>query len=280
MNIKAKIVCDSISPNGDRLTTIECVFPRYILPEVLTHRMISKSAQSSRAIPISKRIEEVRENPYIPIHWGQNKAGMVAEIEVSDETKDEAESVWREAALAAADYAHYLGQLKIHKQVASRILEPFLWQTNVMSSTSFGWDNLIKLRAHPDAQTEFQELAVSIRHELNNSRPKYIEYGQMHLPYITQSELDNHGIYKCQKASVARVARTSYGNQGGWDIEKDLELEKRLFSADPKHDAPYEMPACPTVDKNIKGNYNGWLQLRHNKDWQLKRLRELENEIR
>jgi thymidylate synthase ThyX len=276
--IEAKIIADSLSPREDRLTTIECKFPRFILPEVNTHRMISKSAKSSRAIPLSDRIAEVREHPYVPIHWGKSQKGMVAESELDMLVQLEAESVWREAAQAAADYAEYLGKLKLHKQTASRILEPYIWQVNVMSSTDFGWKNLIKLRDHPDAQPEFRELAKKIRIALDDSRPKKVAYGQMHLPYISDEDLKEFGIYKCQKASVARVARTSYGNQGGWNIQEDLNLERRLFSANPRHDAPYEMPACPSSDNDVPGNYQGWSQLRHNLDWQIKRMRELKND--
>lgn len=271
----AKIIADSISPQGDRLTTIECRFPRPILSEINTHRMLSKSAQSSRAIPIAKRIDEVRDNPWVPEYWGKNQAGMVAEKELEGEERIAAIGTWIEAAQAAADYATILAQLKVHKQLSARILEPFLWQTNVMSSTDFGWENLLRLRDHPDAQPEFQILASHIREAFKESSPRYVPYGDMHLPYISDEERNIHDLFTLQRASVARVARTSYGNQGGFDLDKDLALEERLFEADPKHDAPYEMPACPWVDKDTPGNFKGWLQLRHSKDWQ-KARQELE----
>lgn len=41
--ISAKIVADSISPQGDRLISVLCTFPRIILAEVNTHRMLSKN---------------------------------------------------------------------------------------------------------------------------------------------------------------------------------------------------------------------------------------------
>ena len=271
----AKVVADSISPRGDRLTTIEARFPRPILSEINTHRMLSKSAQSSRAIPITKRIDEVRDNPWVPEYWGKNQPGMVAQVELEGEERAAAIHTWLEASQAAADYATILAQLKVHKQLSARILEPFLWQTNVMSSTDFGWENLIRLRDHPDAQPEFQILARHIREALEQSTPKFVSYGGMHLPYIDDSEFRTNSLYTLQKVSVARVARTSYGNQGGFDIEEDLELEERLYAADPKHDAPYEMAACPWTDDNKPGNFKGWLQLRHNKEWQTRRRQEL-----
>ena len=160
---------------------------------------------------------------------------MVAEEELSEADQVIAESVWREAARAAADYAEYLDSLKLHKQIASRVLEPFIWQTNVMSSTDFGWQNLLRLRDHPDAQPEFRQLAIAIREAFEASEPKFVGYGGMHLPYISDEEIDEYGMYSCQKASVARIARTSYGRKTAWDMETDLELENRLFTADPRH---------------------------------------------
>lgn len=263
---KANVVCDSISSEGDRLTTIECTFPRFILPEVLTHRMLSKSAQSSRAIPVARRIDEVRENPFVPEYWGKTQRGMVAEQEISEDQRVDAISVWLEAAQAAADYATILAETKVHKQLVNRLLEPFSWQTNVMSSTDFGWENLLRLRDHPDAQPEFRILAQKIRSALDKSWPEALNVGEWHLPYISENEKLNHDLMSLQRASVARVARTSYGNQGGFDIAKDLELESRLFEADPKHDAPYEMVATPSPESTM-GNYTGWSQLRHDSSW-------------
>lgn len=264
-NLYARVIADSISPNGDRLTTIECRFHRFILPEVNTHRMLSKSAMSSRAIPIAKRIEEVRIHPAVPVHWGKNQKGMVAEEEIED--TESARLAWVEAANSAADQAEALMGLGIHKQVAARVLEPFLYQTNVMSSTNMGWENLLRLRNHPDAQPEFQALALLLAEVYRNSRPVEVGYGEWHLPYVTEQERNTVDIRDLKKISVARVARTSYGNSGGFDMEKDLELENRLFSANPRHDAPFEMVATPAAgDANPLGNFKGWEQFRHNMD--------------
>jgi thymidylate synthase ThyX len=259
--IEATIIADSISEEEYRLTTIECTFHRFILPEINTYRMWSRSAQSSRAIPLNKRITEVKENPAIPVYWGKNQRGMVAEEELSYEQQVEAESVWVEAANAAADYATYLQQMNLHKQTAARILEPYLWQTNVISSVD--WNNMFRQRIHPDAQPEFKVLAEKIKEELENSTPTLVQQKEWHLPYISDEERNSYDIETLKKVSVARVAKTSYGNQGGWDVEKDLQLEERLFNAEPKHYAPYEMIATPAGMFAPKGNLLGWRQLRH-----------------
>jgi hypothetical protein len=42
--IQAKIVADSLNPQGDRLTTFIVTFPRIILAEFNTHRMFSRNS--------------------------------------------------------------------------------------------------------------------------------------------------------------------------------------------------------------------------------------------
>lgn len=259
--INARIVADSLSPKEDRLTTIECTFHRFILPEVNTYRMWSRSAMSSRAIKLKDRIQEVRNNPAIPIYWGREQIGMVAAEELSEEEKARAEILWLEAADDAAMHAEKLGEVEVHKQTASRVLEPFLWQTNVISSTQ--WDNMFKQRIHPDAQPEFKALAEKIKLAIDNSVPEFINLGDWHLPYITEEDRKEFDIEDLKRISVARVARTSYGKGKAWNPEKDLKLENRLFTADPKHYAPYEMVATPTFMNEIEGNFQGWRQLRH-----------------
>lgn len=74
--IKAEVVADSINPQGDRLTSLKITFPRIILAEVNTHRMLSKNTSSSRAIPFKKMVEAVQNDPFIPIAWQKNHSGM------------------------------------------------------------------------------------------------------------------------------------------------------------------------------------------------------------
>ena len=44
MTYSAKIILDSLAQNGHRLTTMEVVFPRYILAEFNTHRQFSRNS--------------------------------------------------------------------------------------------------------------------------------------------------------------------------------------------------------------------------------------------
>ena len=74
--IKAEIVGHSLSPQGDELISVLCTFPRIILAEVNTHRMLSKNTSSSRAIPFKKMVESVQNDPFVPIAWQKEHEGM------------------------------------------------------------------------------------------------------------------------------------------------------------------------------------------------------------
>lgn len=58
MTFEVKIIEDSIF-NGSRLTTFQLKYPRFIHSEFMTHRVFSRNASSSRAIPVSKMIAYV-----------------------------------------------------------------------------------------------------------------------------------------------------------------------------------------------------------------------------
>src|SRR5580692_7015772 len=96
MGYDAKILADSVSPAGHRLTTFEVTFPRIVLAEFNTHRMFSRNSASSRAIPVTKMLERVRTDPFVPTYWGKNQKGMQAAEQISDADRDEAVFAWRE----------------------------------------------------------------------------------------------------------------------------------------------------------------------------------------
>ena len=94
---EAKIICDSISPDGIRLTTMEVKMHRFILAEMNTHRIFSRNSASSRAIPVKKMLERVKTDPAMPVFWGKNQSGMGASEELSPLEKEEAIKQWLEA---------------------------------------------------------------------------------------------------------------------------------------------------------------------------------------
>jgi hypothetical protein len=138
----AKIIADSVNPCGDRLTTFIIQFHRFILPEVNTHRMLSKNTSSSRAIPIKKTLEQVEEIEAYPLYWGANCKGMSAKEELSEIDQRKARMIWRHARLMAITQVKELmalGESGVHKQIANRLLEPFLTTTMIISGRCKPW---------------------------------------------------------------------------------------------------------------------------------------------
>lgn len=263
-NIEVKVIEDSISPTGQRLTTLQMSFPRFILPEFNTHRVFSRNFSSSRAIPVKKMIDMIRNSPARPIHWGENQAGMQASVELSDEKKVAAKLLWSNAAKKAADIAEAMMDLGLHKQVANRVLEPFMMVNGIVTATEY--DNWFDLRAHEDAQPEIHELALQMRFAMNESRPKLLDLGEWHLPYVTLEER-NDSYFKdkpelLRKVSAARCCRVSYLKHDGSaaSIQDDLDLCKKLAGAVPIHASPFEHQATP--DEKLKeakfGGFDGW----------------------
>lgn len=261
----ANIVADSIY-GTKRIVTIEAQYPRFIHGEVMTHRVFSRNAMSSRAIPVAKMIEQVRSNPAMPIHWGANQAGMQAHAELADAT--EAIQSWKRAARQAADIAEHLAAIGLHKQVANRILEPFQWMRTLITSTE--WDNFFELRCHPDAQPEFQHLAHMMRAAIESSTPVArlpVEGApdSWHLPYVRDAERRLFRTDVLLKLSTARCARVSYLTHDGAnpDVDQDLALYERLVGSTPIHASPCEHQAFPAkFSTDTSRNFRGWVQHR------------------
>jgi len=269
--IAAKVIADSVTEAGHRLTTIEATFHRFILAEVNTHRVLSRNSASSRARPVEKVLQDVMDNPAIPVKWASRQRGMSGGDEIFNTW--EAESTWLNARDLAVSEARKLLNMDVHKSIVNRLLEPFSWHTAILSGTS--WGNLIGLRANPTAQPEFQELAYKIQDAINGSIPQRLDTGEWHTPYITEDDEDL-SLKETLQVSAARCARVSYlTHDGQRNPAKDLELYERLVSANPKHSSPLEHVATPWPfnvaewDKRRQlgerpklGNLIGWRSLR------------------
>jgi thymidylate synthase ThyX len=203
--IKAEIIADSINSKGCRLTSYILEYPRFIHAELMTHRVFSRNEASSRAIPIEKMIQQVIDNPAMPIWWGKNQSGMQAKEELDDaqkiwnvhkavrsgqfehihkiqvSTKEAAKLAWLEARDNAINHVKKLNEIGLHKQIANRILEPWFNIRVILSGTEF--ENFFALRVHPDAQPEIQELARQMLELYNTSKPKQLKAGEWHIPF-------------------------------------------------------------------------------------------------
>ncbi|HEY5427113.1 MAG TPA: FAD-dependent thymidylate synthase [Candidatus Tumulicola sp.] len=258
MAYSARVLLDSVSPAGVRLTTLEVTFPRFVLSEFNTHRVLSRNSASSRAVPTSKLLERVENDPVLPLEWGRNKAGMSATDTLSPQEEDEAKRIWLSARDAAVTHARRMLELKVHKQELNRVLEPFLWHTVIVTATE--WENFFALRCSPSAQPEIRAAAVRMREAMQAGSPHEVAFDAWHLPLVQDDErrLD---VETRKKISAARCARVSYlTHDGKREIEKDLDLYDRL-KAD-RHLSPFEHVATPATDTQFHANFRGWVQMR------------------
>jgi thymidylate synthase ThyX len=270
MGFKASVILDSVSNTGARLITMELTYPRFIHAEFMTHRMFSRNAASSRAIPTRKMIKMVESDPAMPVYWGKNKKGMSAVTQIED--IGVAEGLWINAKDEAVRSAQAMYELGVHKQIVNRVLEPWKYITVICTATE--WSNFFGLRRHEDAQPEIHHLADMMFEAQKESKPKLIERN-WHMPYMdsedTEVALDLSpqsvaGAYDIlRQASVARCARVSYlTHDGKRDLKKDLILYQRLLTGSGHgHWSPFEHVARPFHNPERRsGNFVGWQQYR------------------
>lgn len=262
MPILAKMVADSVSGDGIRLATLVCVYPRFIHSEVMTHRVFSRNAASSRAIPTETMLRSIEEDPAMPVWWGRNQSGMAAREELDLERMSAAKDRWIRAMRDAVEHGRALVDIGLHKQIANRVTEPWAHMETVVSSTE--WDNFLGLRDHRAAQPEFGVLARAIREVLGQSTPQLLRYGQWHAPFVGEVEM---GLLVAKEAtlpakvSAARCARVSYKRQ---EVPKGLEedLQRHDEALHQGHMSPFEHQATPISGAVWCGNFRGWLQYR------------------
>lgn len=143
--ISATIIKDSINPQGNRLTTFELIFPRYILAELNTHRVFSKNSASSRAIPFNKMVKSVQDNPFIPIAFQKHHKGMQGNEYFTDPKEiEELQNLWLKSRDKAVEEATTLYNAGVTKQLCNRLLEPFMWHSVILTGTDF--ENFFRLR--------------------------------------------------------------------------------------------------------------------------------------
>lgn len=264
---QARIIADSINPLGVRLTTAELTYPLIIHAEFMTHRMFSRNAASSRAIPIEKKMDGVRQHgDHVIAQWGSNNKGMVSNAPLEDVAELECRRIWHDAKKEALYYCGRMKDTGAHKQVANRLLAPFDHITVVATGTNDCWANMFNQRCHPAADPTFMSLAYDAFDEYIKSTPREIGWGDWHIPYDERDSLFGTSLSDRVKIATGRIARVSYVQQNGQRDEKeDIELHDRLLES--KHWSPFEHCAVahetPLAWDNRRGNFGAhWLQYR------------------
>lgn len=238
MDYRAKIIADSIGPNGVRLTTMEFDIWKPLLAEFNTHGLLGvRNFPSSRAIPWPKMREKIITNPHVPM-FRKNNPGMQPGTPLSVAEQELAAEEWlclRDQVLLSVEFMGDKAGLNIHKQWLNRALEPWITVTGIVTATE--WDNFFNLRlelnddGYPMAQDEFYFMTRAMRKALDHSTPKALQPGDWHLPYImdhheTCNALNSIGVESSDEnvamVSAGRCATVSYDNLGsGVDHIKD-----------------------------------------------------------
>jgi thymidylate synthase ThyX len=269
--ISARVIADSCYDSEHwgaptpRITTFVLRYPRFIHSEFMTHRMFSRNASSSRAIPVQKMIDAAMDDPAVPIFWGKNQPGMQAAEELQGPELAKAKQYWLEARNLNVDIVRDLNKIGLHKQIANRLLEP--WMHIEVICTATDWDNFYALRTDAAAQPEMRALAVAMLSAHNESIPRKLvdlEDAKVitdawHLPFVTFEERQTLGLVESLKHSVARCARVSYLNhEGKVDPDKDAGLHDKLLESG--HFSPFEHQAriFDDFDRPYCRNFHGF----------------------
>ena len=275
----ARVVADNVTPHGERLTTVEATCWRPVLAEQNTHCVLSRNSASSRAIPVAKMLDRYNTDFAEPLVWPVEQKGMQGGADLEGVHLEEAQVFWKDISRSVykhvCDYvqAHPDPETRLHKSMLNRWLETGLWQTQIISATS--WDGYFWQRCHKDAEPHIRAMAEAIRDAMAASTPEHLEEEEWHLPYwgdsgghvndwddalelaFTFGPEKNIDTYKdavdeiAKRCAVARCARVSYLTQNGVrDLKEDLELYDRLTanrvgSLDPPHASPLEHVATP-----------------------------------
>lgn len=297
--------------NGKRIDTLLLRYPRWIHAEGRTHRLLStaedefaeweprtpslmedpnlsRNAASSRAIPVSKMIDAVLDDPAIPLFWGSNKPGMRAGEECTNLIKSgmecSREEAWINAMCRAIDAARGFAEAGYHKQIVNRLLEPFSHIRVVVTATE--WSNFFALRDHSDAEPHIRLLAQCMREAIDGATVQKLRPGEWHLPFVTSEdradiclrheEAPDYAFGSaCNddaiKLSVARCASVSYKTVDGFDmtVDRAFSTYNKLLRSNPMHASPFEHVAQADhwIDNRWSfpeqhANFVGWWQYR------------------
>ena len=258
--ITAKVIADSVTWTDFRVTTLELEYPRYIHSELMTHRVFSRNAASSRAIPVDKMIDIiVNQKEFFPI-WTETQKGMQGKIITDEDRILMLNTEWKMARAHATHAAWNLKRAGVHKQNINRLFKPYQFMKTIVTATD--WTNFFHLRLAEDVMPEMQLLARKMKEAIDKSTPVFLFKGNWHLPYIKGDE--GYDTETAKKISVSCCAKVSYRKLDETP-EKALEIYNKLVSGDRLHASAFEHVCTPIGDWDtpLLGNLRGWKQYRH-----------------
>lgn len=286
--IRATVLADSISEAGVRFTTFEVEYPRIVHAELMTHRVFSRNAASSRAIPFAKMLKQLTGRP---VRFGKNVSGMQDDGEHTaivlgkpQEYEGNSgapaltpEEAWEAAKEDAVFWASAFADAGYHKQITGRLTESHQMMKTIISATE--WGNWNWLRDDGAADPTIAELARVMKEAHVGSSPVLLKAGEYHLPYVDWFrgsggeqvffiEVDGGDcgsrtyltLEEAIKVSCARCASVSYRNEG-YGLEKSIELYDRLVGSDKKHASALEHCATPMKPPYIAVGFKDCINL-------------------
>lgn len=293
--MKVEAIKKTVWGDSPPITTLALEYPRLIHAEVKTHRVLTTSCSSTRAVPFKAVLINLRENPADIVYWGKAMSGMQAREELSGIKLAIAKAGWVIAREACVLVARVFNAVGLHKQIANRILEPF--QNISVLVTATEWDNFFALRTHESAQPEFQTLARMIQDEIAKTEAVKSKY---HIPFFSEFEHHLEDFFSLDSIDELRVVtkddamKISSSICAQWSYRKfDPSMDKankiwsQLVESKPVHASPTEHQAwamenaCAVdedgfnpenweagvthIDKQCRywsGNFRGWIQHR------------------
>lgn len=259
MTIKAEVILDSVSPQGIRLTTFQVRYHRYAHAELMTHGLFNRNASSSRAIPVSRLIDDIERDPALPLEWGKNQKGMQAHSQLEGAELATAKALWNEDREHSILMARAMIDTNAAKQIVNRLVENHGHINVIITASEYA--NFFHVRNHRDALPEIRELARQMQFLHTNTTPDLVAYEGWHLPYITEEDRGS-GLDKQELilVSTARCARVSYltHDMRKPALEDDLRLAHDLVSGDPKHASPAGHQGTPLPTRDFFKNVRGW----------------------
>jgi hypothetical protein len=283
----AAVIADSISPTGQRVTTMVVTMHRFVLAEFNTHRVFSRNSASSRAIPVQRQLDRAITDRAFPLVWPREQPGMSGGGDLDGKELRDAqralEDIWHHTTSVIQNYlsAHPDAGGRLHKSILNRPMEWFMWHTVVVTSTD--WSNFFNLRVHLKAQPEIRAAAQCMKVALDMSTPTELDYGMWHTPFTDEhvarksTELPgDRALEYALKTSAARCAWVSTMKHGEDHTYDDVEriydiLTEGLKTGEPVHASPFEHQCTPISagiaglygSEQAPGNLKGWAQLRH-----------------
>jgi hypothetical protein len=267
--INAEIIADSKNEHGNRITTFVLTYPRIIHAELLTHRLFSRNAASSRAIPASKMIKDIQEDPFVPVAWQKAHKGMQGTEYFEDRVDIENRTAeWLYNVNVACSTATILNDMKVTKQLINRTLEPYQWYTCIVTFTegenffelrcpqyagakpgatyrsmkdfakgenlpeALEWTDVQKLEINKGAgEIHISLLAEAMWDAMNESEPKQLKAGEWHIPFGDNMDKERiFDIWYYSREEAIEQWLDETGASTELDFNPELEYEKKFAS--------------------------------------------------